>query len=552
MTAKTISLGVLTDTSGVFAGLGGPLVEGNQLFWKLQNAKGGVCGRQVELVVKDHGYDPQKGVSLYREIEPKVLAIQQLLGSPVAAALLPSIQKDGILTALAAWPSQLTANPQHPRERRDLRHRGDQRRRPSRRERDAEQGRQARPRLLRGRVRRERAAGLQVRDRRSRAWRSSSRRSRPPTPTSTAQVAALKRDGVKAILISAGPKQTASLAGVAAASGLDVPIVGNAPGFDPGAARDARRAGAREEPDDGRRHRAVRGRAPGAAAVSAAYEQNFPKGTPKYSVDAGYAQSQLMFEVLQRACAAKDLSRDGVVKALRGMDGVDTGGLVAGTLELLQARRPAVAVGLPVEGRREGAGRAERPRRRASSRPTRRPTRSRSRKPLESRPPMRLVSEAVSPMEELVQVLRSRQDELVDEGVRRIRTDIPAYARISDPAFVVDVRRHVAAHHEVIVRSLAARPAARARRDVVHAPDRRPPRRADPADVVHARLPDLPRGDLGGRAGRPRSTGRRRTPRSSASGSSCATSTSRRPRRPRSTSRASGCSRRTARACGAT
>src|SRR5215510_10273719 len=69
VTAKTISLGVLTDKSGVFAGLGGPLVEGSQLFWQLQNAKGGVCGRQVELVVKDHGYDPQKGVSLYREIE---------------------------------------------------------------------------------------------------------------------------------------------------------------------------------------------------------------------------------------------------------------------------------------------------------------------------------------------------------------------------------------------------------------------------------------------------------------------------------------------------
>ena len=129
---------MLTDTSGVFAGLGGPLVEGNQLFWKLQNAKGGVCDRQVELVVKDHGYDPQKGVSLYREIEPNVLALQQLLGSPVAAALLPSIQKDGMLTALAAWPSQLTANPNILVERRDLRHRGDQRHRLPRRERRAE------------------------------------------------------------------------------------------------------------------------------------------------------------------------------------------------------------------------------------------------------------------------------------------------------------------------------------------------------------------------------------------------------------------------------
>src|SRR4029453_17195979 len=56
------------------------------------------------------------------------------------------------------------------------------------------------------------------------------KRARPARP---ARVPALKREGVKAILISAGPKQTASLAGVAAASGLDVPIVSNAPGFDP-------------------------------------------------------------------------------------------------------------------------------------------------------------------------------------------------------------------------------------------------------------------------------------------------------------------------------
>ena len=57
-------------------------------------------------------------------------------------------------------------------------------------------------------------------------------------------------------------------------------------------------------------------------------------------------------------------------------------------------------------------------------------------------------------MEELVAVLRARADELVEEGVRRIRTEIPAYARIEDPAFVADVRRHVGAHHEVIVRSI--------------------------------------------------------------------------------------------------
>src|SRR5882724_13439409 len=72
ITAKTITLGVLTDLSGVFAPFGQPLTQAHQLYWKQQNAQGGVCSRTVKLVVKDHGYDPQKAVVQYRDMGPKV------------------------------------------------------------------------------------------------------------------------------------------------------------------------------------------------------------------------------------------------------------------------------------------------------------------------------------------------------------------------------------------------------------------------------------------------------------------------------------------------
>src|SRR3954453_2192676 len=49
----------------------------------------------------------------------------------------------------------------------------------------------------------------------------------------TGQVAALKRAGVKAIWLTTGPKQLASVAGVAKAQGLNVPIGGNGPIFSP-------------------------------------------------------------------------------------------------------------------------------------------------------------------------------------------------------------------------------------------------------------------------------------------------------------------------------
>ena len=49
----------------------------------------------------------------------------------------------------------------------------------------------------------------------------------------TGQVVALKKAGVKAIVISAGPRQASSLVGVAAASRFGVPIIGNNSAYAP-------------------------------------------------------------------------------------------------------------------------------------------------------------------------------------------------------------------------------------------------------------------------------------------------------------------------------
>ena len=161
ITDKTITLGVLTDLSGVFAPLAQPLTQANQMYWKDQNAKGGVCQRTVKLVIKDHGYDPQKAVVQYRDMSPKIAGLQQLLGSPITAALLPTLKTDHMVSLLSAWPSSLLGNDfvieigapydieminalDYLKEGQD------------------QVGRQDRSRLLRGRVRRERPQGHEV------------------------------------------------------------------------------------------------------------------------------------------------------------------------------------------------------------------------------------------------------------------------------------------------------------------------------------------------------------------------------------------------------
>jgi PucR C-terminal helix-turn-helix domain/GGDEF-like domain len=60
-------------------------------------------------------------------------------------------------------------------------------------------------------------------------------------------------------------------------------------------------------------------------------------------------------------------------------------------------------------------------------------------------------------LDQIVDALRARKDELVELGVQRIFSEIPAYARLAQPAFVADVHEHVALHHDAVIRSVAAR-----------------------------------------------------------------------------------------------
>jgi sugar diacid utilization regulator len=63
---------------------------------------------------------------------------------------------------------------------------------------------------------------------------------------------------------------------------------------------------------------------------------------------------------------------------------------------------------------------------------------------------------ASAPLAGLINALTARRDTVIDSGLHRIRTEIPEYRAIVDPAFVDDVRAHVALHHEALLRSVAA------------------------------------------------------------------------------------------------
>ena len=105
---ETIRLGVLTDLTGVFAALGKDITNANELFWEENQ----VCDTYtVELDVQDTGYVPQQGVQLYSGMKDNVLAMQQTIGSPINTALAPEYEADQIVNFPSAWSKTLTEIP---------------------------------------------------------------------------------------------------------------------------------------------------------------------------------------------------------------------------------------------------------------------------------------------------------------------------------------------------------------------------------------------------------------------------------------------------------
>jgi ABC-type branched-subunit amino acid transport system substrate-binding protein len=339
-TADTITLGYLPDLSGVFAPNGKSMMEGANLYWDAKNEAGGICGRQVELEIQDTGYDPQKAVAAYQQMSGDVVGLGLVLGSSITSALLPSVEQEGMFLNFAGWTSDILPNEnvaiagttydieaingvdflmtEHGVKEGDtighLYFEGDY-------------GENA----LAGSKFAADKHGLKILE----------QKITPAETDMTGQVAAFRRAGVKAILFSAAPPQAASLAGIAASQNLDVPIVANGPGWTPQLlttpAADALAAN----------YFVVSSMAPlgleadGVKEFLDAYEAAYPKGTPSSNGSLyAYAGAQIADAALTKACENKDLTRQGVLEALRSIDALDTGGTIAGTLDFTDPAQP--------------------------------------------------------------------------------------------------------------------------------------------------------------------------------------------------------------------
>jgi ABC-type branched-subunit amino acid transport system substrate-binding protein len=110
-----IVVGSIQDLSGPIAALGAHFRNGLQMRFDEINAKGGIHGRKVVLVVEDSGYDPKKAVLAAQKLiqKDKVFAAISTLGSPVVMATMPLFLDRDVLHVFPAAPIPPTYEPLH-------------------------------------------------------------------------------------------------------------------------------------------------------------------------------------------------------------------------------------------------------------------------------------------------------------------------------------------------------------------------------------------------------------------------------------------------------
>jgi ABC-type branched-subunit amino acid transport system substrate-binding protein len=101
---KTIRIGDIDALTGPAAPLGNAVAAGHRAFFDSLNARGGIDGWKVKLMVKDSGYKPQEHVQLFNQLQSSV-AILNSFGSPTTKAIQPQVDQQKLVTFPASFDS---------------------------------------------------------------------------------------------------------------------------------------------------------------------------------------------------------------------------------------------------------------------------------------------------------------------------------------------------------------------------------------------------------------------------------------------------------------
>ena len=316
VTDDTITLGSLPDLSGVFKTVSQGFVRGTELWNEEVNANGGVCGRQIKIEIRDTGYQADKAVTLYPDMKDDILGMEQVGGSHILAALKSQLASDKMVTIPMSWAStnldsdvvmmlggtydiEMINGLSYFKDQGMIK-KGDA---IGHIYVDSEYGQGG----LLGSKHFAEANGLDLTE--IKVTSSDSDMS--------AAVTQLKSKGVKAIAITLAPAAASSVLTQDLAQGLNVPVIGNNPSFDAtllgtpakGAFEQLMYRAASVVPfgDKGAE----------AQKVATAYTTKYTDGGLSDNVNIGYLAGVAYQALLEQACKDKDITRAGLVAALK-------------------------------------------------------------------------------------------------------------------------------------------------------------------------------------------------------------------------------------------
>lgn len=315
-----IYLGVLTDLTGVFKGVGVPFTQAQKDFWAKVNADGGIGDYEVDVVtnVKDTKYDTDTHAQMYQEIHEDVLAIAQSLGTAHTNTILPDAKDDEMIIGPASLGSNwifedntIEVGTSYCAEAMNMVDHAV----------DTLKAKKVAVVHFPGDYGDDAMVGARIAAE-ERGIEFVDITTEPGQEKQGPVVATLLREKPNAVIIATSPTEMAAVVGGAAQQGLQVPFLGSIPTW----------------------NSLVLG-TPAGPAITALYQQatSFPnwedggegfeamreaagETPPNDWYALGWAGSYVMKEVLEQAVEDDDLTRAGVLKAAQDLDGVDGDG----------------------------------------------------------------------------------------------------------------------------------------------------------------------------------------------------------------------------------
>ena len=326
VTDKEIKLGVLTDTSGVFKSIGLNLTQGNQLWADRINEEGGICDRDVSLVIKDHGYKPDNAVALYDQTKGEVAGFMQILGSPIIAAVKGKLSTDKVMSVIATqstinldvdelimigtgYDSEMINALSWAMKEGKLSEGG----KIAHIYVDSEYGQNG----LMGSQYFAKQHDIEV----------------VPVPVSasdtdmTTTMTKVKDAGVDVIALTTTPAGTASIALQNTAQGLNLPLIGSNPTFAPTILSDPNVVSALENLNVFLGGEPYAGKSELSKEIQKTFDEKYPGEEPGYGVPAGYLEALAWQAILEKACDNGDMTREGLLEARLSLTEVDAQGL---------------------------------------------------------------------------------------------------------------------------------------------------------------------------------------------------------------------------------